>query len=136
MRDKMKRTLTIVALVAVTAFIGCTTTKLVETPPGSGNYKEVAEVDPRLTAGLETATGVNTVTAPFNPWHGLVTIGIGTIAAIGEWNRRRKQAQLDAVVAGVEAKGGEAVKEAIKNIAMTQKIEGELNKTVKRVTGG
>jgi len=123
-------------IVIALVLIGCTTTRLVETPPGSGNYKKVAETDPRVTTGLNTATGVNDVLGPINPWHGLVTLGITTIAGVAEWNRRRKQTQLDTVIAGVEAKGGADVKEAIKNIAMANGVESALNKSVAKVTGG
>lgn len=132
----MKKTLMLMIATMAIIIVGCTTTKLVETPPGSGVFKKVAEVDPRVTTGLNTATGISEVVGPINLWHGIVTIGIGAVAAFAEWNKRRKQAQLDAVVAGVEAKGGTDVKEAIKTAAMASGIEAELNKTVTRITGG
>lgn len=130
----MKKILTILALGIIV--IGCTTTKLAETPPGSGNYKKVVEVDPRLTTGLGTATGVNDVIGPINPWHGLVTLGITTIAGVAEWNRRRKQAQLDAVITGVEKADNAAVKKAINEAALDAKVAVGLNAAVKKVTGG
>jgi len=131
----MKTTLTVL-LATVLMIVGCTTTKLVEDPPGSGKFKQVAETDPRFTTGLQTTEGVAGVFAPINPWHGLVTVLLGAAGGIAEWNRRRKQAQLDAVIAGVEAKGGTDVKTAIQNIAMTKGVEDALNKSVQKVTGG
>lgn len=126
----------IACIMALAALLtACTVTKLVETPPGSGQYKPTAETDPRFTKGLETAEGVAGVFGPINPWHGLVTILFGGAAAIAEWNKRRKQAQLDAVITGVEAADSGAVKKAIYDAAVAAKVEPALNKTVKNLTG-
>lgn len=125
----------ILLLAAAIAIAGCTTTKLVEDPPGSGTFKKVAETDPRFTKGLETTKGVAEVFGPVNPWHGLVTILLGGAAAVAEWNKRRKQAQLDAVITGVENAGNEAVKKEIRAAAMATKVEAQLNDSVKKVTG-
>lgn len=126
----------IILIMCMVGLTACTVTKLVETPPGSGQYKKVAETDPRVTGTLNTIGATNDATSPINPWHGLITIGLGAAAAVAEWNRRRKQAQLDAVVTGVETAGDEATKKAINKVALAQKVEGDLNKTVQRVTGG
>ena len=134
---KALETLAQLIVIAMLSFIvGCTTTKLVETPPGSGQYKKVAETDPRFTTGLQTAEGVARVFGPINPWHGLVTIGLGAAAAIAEWNKRRKQAQLDAVITGVEAADNPAVKKAIYDASVAAKVEPQLSQSVKNVTGG
>ena len=130
----MKNILTVIAVLVLMA--GCATTKLIETPPGSGNYQKVAETDPRVTNALQTGTAVNDATALFNPWHGLVTVLLGAGAGIAEWNRRRKQAQLDAVVGGVEASGSPELKKTIQTIALAKGVEAGLNDTVVRVTGG
>lgn len=135
----MKKTyiMFLVCIVALASLItACTVTKLVETPPGSGQFKPVAETDPRFTKGLETAEGVSGVFGPINPWHGLVTILLGGAAAVAEWNKRRKQAVLDAVITGVESADNVQVKKAINNAAMAAKVEPLLNESVKKVTGG
>ena len=127
----------LVCIVALASLItACTVTRLVETPPGSGQYKKVVDTDPRFKNGLDAANATNDATALINPWHGLVTIGLGAAAAIAEWNRRRKQAVVDAVITGVETAGDEATKKAINKVALAQKVEGDLNKSVQRVTGG
>lgn len=124
-----------VALTLILLIVGCAVTRTIEDPPGSGHLKKVAETDPRFTNALNTAKAVGDATAPVNPWYGLVTVLFGAAAGVAEWNRRRKQAQLDAVIAGVEAKGGTEVKTAIQNVAMANGVEAALNKSVQKVTG-
>ena len=131
----MKRHMYPALLAALVVLIGCTTTKLVETPPGSGTYQKVVEVDPKLKAGLEAASQLNEASKLFNPFSGAVSIVLGTIASLATWNAQRKNSQLDAVISGVEAKGGSEVKAAIKSAAMCKGVEKSLNKSVKAVTG-
>ena len=131
----MKRHLYPALLAALVVLIGCTTTKLVETPPGSGEYKKIAEVDPKLVAALEATGQLNEASKLFNPFSGAVTIALGSISAFATWFAQRKQKQLDATIIGVEAKGGSDVKEAIQAAAMAKGVEKSLNKAVKSVTG-
>lgn len=137
LREAIKSGLTYIAVgLLLTTLYGCTVTRTVEEPPGSGNLKKVAETDPRFTQVTDTIGAVNTATSPINPWHGLVTIGLAAATAIAEWNRRRKQAVIDAVVSGVEVSGSTEAKQAIQKAALAQGVEATLNKTVQRVTGG
>jgi hypothetical protein len=121
--------------VAALILAGCTTTKVVEKPPGSGNFEKVVEVDPRLKAGIDAAKQLNDGSALFNPYSGAIAIVLGATTALAEWRARRKNDLLRATIAGVEAKGGSDVKEAIKNAAMTLGVEASLNKSVKSITG-
>lgn len=132
----MKKPNLILLLLAALVIASCTVTRVVEDPPGSGNVKNVAETDPRVTNTLATVGAVNEATSLVNPWHGLITVLIGAAGGIAEWNRRRKQAQLDAVIAGVESKGSADVKAAIKSVAMSKGVESDLSKSVQKVTGG
>jgi hypothetical protein len=125
-----------IALAIMLVMVGCTVTKLVENPPGSGKYDKVVEVDPKLTSGLEAAKAVNDAAKPFFPFSPVVDIGLGTVAALAAWFAKRKSDQLKATIVGVEAKGGEAVKTAIKEAAMASGVESGLNKVVKSITGG
>lgn len=135
MKKAIKHLVVGLVLTAILLIVGCAVTRVVEDPPGSGQFKKVAETDPRFTKGLETAEGVAGVFGPINPWHGLVTILLGGAAAVAEWNKRRKQAQLDAVITGVENAGSDAVKKEIRSAAMATKIEPLLNESVKKLTG-
>jgi hypothetical protein len=121
--------------VAALILAGCTTTKLVENPPGSGKYDKVVEVDPKLKSALDAAKQLNDGSALFNPYSGAIAIVLGATTALAEWRARRKNDLLRATIAGVEAKGGTDVKEAIKSAAMTTGVEAALNKAVKSVTG-
>lgn len=128
----------IIALVSLVVLIGCTIPVVIENPPGSGNLSTNHVTDPRFTKTVETIGAVNDATAGINPWHGLIAIILGAVSSgAAAWAKiRNTQKQLTTVVAGVEAKGGSDVKEAIQNIAMAKGIEDQLNKTVKKVTGG
>ncbi len=123
------------ALLAILFVIGCTTTKLVETPPGSGNFQKVTEVDPKLTAGLEAAGQLNEASKLFNPFYTPISLGLGAIASFATWFARRRTSQLNAVITGVEAAGGVDVKAAIKSAAMASGVEKSLQEQVKSVTG-
>lgn len=136
MKKAIEHAIVALVLTIVLVVAGCAVTRTIEDPPGSGNFKQVAETDPRFTKGLGTAEGVAGVFGPINPWHGIVTILLGGAAAVAEWNKRRKQAQLDAVIAGVEAADNVQVKKAINVAAMAAKVEPQLNESVKKVTGG
>ena len=122
-------------IATVLVIVGCTTTKLVENPPGSGKFEKVVDVDPKLQAALDAANSINEASKPFNTFSGAVAIGLTTIASFATWFARRKTAQLNATIAGVEAKGGSDVKAAIKSAAMAAGVENSLNKAVKSVTG-
>lgn len=138
---KIKRIITIVALVAATAIIGCTSTKVTETPPGSGNFVTNHIVDPNLTAGLETAKAINDATKPVNPFAGVVEIGLGTIAALAAWFAKRKNDQatqstllLRTVVQGVEQADDTKVKETIEKHATKMGVQGPLGTAVAKIT--
>lgn len=135
MKRALKHIIVAIVMTAVLLIVGCAVTRVIEDPPGSGNLKKVAETDPRFTKGLQTAEGVAGVFGPINPWHGLVTILLGGAAAVADWNRRRKQAVLDAVITGVENAGSDATKKAINAAAMAAKVEPALNEDVKKITG-
>lgn len=129
--------LSLLVLTMAVVLIGCTTTRVSEEPPGSGNYSTNVVLDPRFTNAVGTIGAVNDATQGVNPFHGLVSIALGAVAAGAGWwvkykNTRR---QLETVIAGVEAVGGTAVKAAIREQAVADKIEGSLSKTVKQVTG-
>ncbi len=131
----MKRHLYPALFAALFVLIGCTTTKLIENPPGSGKFEEVAVVDPKLQSALEAANAVNEASKPFNPVSGAVSIALGTIASFAAWFAQRKNAQLRATIIGVEAKGGSDVKAAIRSAAMASGVESSLNKVVASITG-
>lgn len=133
---KMMKKLLLGALLCV-SLAACTTTKVVEEPPGSGNYSTNVVLDPKFTNAVGTIGAVNDATAPINPFHGLISIGLGAVAAGAAWWAKYKNTrrQLETVIAGVESVGGAAVKTAIHNQAVADKIEGSLSKTVKQVTG-
>jgi len=137
----MKNILSILVLSAV--LIGCTSTKVSETPPGSGNYSTNYVVDPRLVTAIETAKAVNDATKPVNPFSGAVEIGLGAVAALAAWFAKRKNDQanqqallLKTVVQGVENAGNAEVKAAIQKHAVNVGVEGKLGDAVSKVNSG
>lgn len=137
-----KKTLFALALAAI-ALIGCTVTRQVENPPGSGNYVPQHVVDPRLTSALETAGAVNSATALVNPYSPVLEIGLGAAAAIATWFAKRKNDQsnqnaalLKTVIQGVENSGSSDVKTAIQTHAVNIGVEGQLGTFVAKVNSG
>jgi len=136
------RTLLSVLFLSV-ALIGCTSTKVTETPPGSGNYATNYVVDPRLVTAIETAKAVNDATAPVNPFSGAVEIGLGAVAALAAWFAKRKNDQanqhallLKTVVQGVENAGNSEVKATIQKHAVNIGVEGDLSSAVAKINSG
>lgn len=128
-----------IVLLAVALIVaGCAVPVVIENPPGSGNLSTNYTTDPRFTNTIGTIGAINDATAGVNPFHSLIAIGLGAIASGAAWWAKYKNTkqQLTSVVAGVEAVASDAVKKSIKSQAIADKIEGDLNKTVKRVTGG
>lgn len=128
----------ILLLAAVLVIAGCTVTRTFEDPPGSGNTKTEHVVDPKLAGGLEAAKAINDASAPFSPFAGLIGIAIGAVGAGATWFAKYKNTrdQLHATIIGVEQKGGEDVKAAIRDAAMAAGVESSLGKVVQKVTGG
>jgi hypothetical protein len=124
--------------------LGCTTAKVSENPPGSGNYKTNYVTDPRVTSTIDTIAAVNDATKAANPFSGVVSIGLATAAALASWIAKRKNdsltnvsGQLQAVVQGIEmAPSNQEVKDAIQSHATRMGVEGELSKTVLKVNSG
>lgn len=123
--------------------VGCTTTKIDETPPGSGVYTTNVVIDPKLETALTTIGAVNEATKPVNPFSGLITIGLAAITAGASWFAKRKNdqllastGQLKAVIQGVEIANATGVKEAIKAQAIVLGAEELLNSTVQKVNNG
>ena len=126
-----------------TLLLGCTTTKITETPPGSGNYSTNVVVDPKLETALATAGAINTATAPVNPFSPLVEIVLGAITVGAGWYAKKKNDDaasktilLKTVVQSVDAIDQQPVKDAIQAHAVKVGVEGELSKFVKQVGSG
>lgn len=137
----MKFILSVMAAALLVA--GCTTARVTESPPGSGNYSTNYVVDPRLEAGLVTAGAVNAATAPVNPFSPLVEIGLGAVAAAATWFAKRKNDQatqanslLKVVVQGVENSDNADAKKAIQAHAVNVGAEGALNSAVAKINSG
>lgn len=127
----------------VAIIVGCTTTEVKETAPGSGVYSTNVVVDPKFETALTTVKAVNTATAPLNPFSPLVEITLGAIAAGATWFAKRKNDQnaqnallLKTVIQGVENAATPAVKQAIQDHASRIGVEGELGTTVQQVNSG
>lgn len=136
------RKLILISVLAI-CFAGCTTTKVTETPPGSGNFQTNSAVDPKFTSTLETIGAINEASKPVNPFSGLVSIGLATAAAIATWVAKRKNDQnaqtsqlLKVVVQGVEQADNAEVKSTIQNHAVNIGVEGKLNDTVSKINKG
>lgn len=122
---------------------GCTTTKVTEAPPGSGNYSTNVVVDPKLTGALETVKAVNDATAAVNPYATPINLGLGLVGAIAAWVAKRKNDKLNSsnallkvVVQGVDQANNPIVKEAIAKHATMVGVEGELSQVVNKVDKG
>jgi len=129
-------------LVAALFIIAGCTTAGVETPPGSGQYQTNTIVNPKITAGIETALAANAATAPVNPYAPLIQGGLVALSSVlgvfATWaNNRRKEnsTALKTVVAGVEQGGDQNTKKAIYTIATANGsqplIESVVNPTAK-----
>ena len=137
----MKTILTLAT--AALLLVGCTTTKVDETPPGSGHYTTNTIVSPKLEAVLTTAGAVNTATAPVNPFSPLITIGLAAITAGASWFAKYKNDKanssallLRTVVQGVENSGSAEAKKAIETHAINLGVEGDLGQTVRHINSG
>ena len=140
----MKKTKIIATILVIAAIIvGCTTTKVTETPPGSGIYSTNVVVDPKLTTALETIGAINTATTPVNPVSAPITITLAAISAIAAWVAKRKNdalsntaSQLKAVIQGVESSPGTETKAAVQKQATILGVESDLYSTVQKVING
>lgn len=139
----MKKLL-IPVLFLVLVITACTTAKVTPADPATGtpavtNYV----VDPRLTSALDTAKGVVAVTAPVNPYAGLLDLGLGTVAAVATWFAKKKNDKANAstllaktIVQAIDQQDSDTVKAAIQTHAARVGVEGELNTFVKQVGAG
>lgn len=135
-----KYLITSVALIAVVT--ACTTAKVTPANPATGtpattNYV----VDPRFTQVIDTAKGVVAVTAPVNPYAGLIDLGLGSAAAIAAWFAARKNTQAaqsallaKTVIQGVENSGSADAKAAIEKHATAMGVQGALSDLVYTIT--
>ena len=120
----------------------CTTAKVTPANPTTGapastNYV----VNPKLTSTLDTVGSVVDVTAPVDPYAGLIKLGLGAIAAGATWFAARKNSQAaqsalltKTVIQGVEASGNADVKAAIEKHATLVGVQGALSDAVYTVT--
>lgn len=140
----MKKTKVILALATVAIILAaCTTTKVSENPPGSGNYSTNVIVDPRLSGTIDTIKAVNDATAGVNPWNVPINLGLGLVASIAAWVAKKKNDDLankalllKTLIQSVDAQDNQGVKDAIQNHATKIGVEGELNQVVKQVGSG
>jgi len=135
--------MTLALALAATVVVGCTTTEVRETPPGSGVYSTNVVVDPKLTTALETIGAINTATEPVNPASAPITITLAAISAIAAWVAKRKNDalnntsnQLKAVIQGVEAVPSVDVKAAIQKQATVLGVESDLYSRVQKTING
>jgi len=96
---------TLIALI-VTA---CTVPQVVSNPDGTTSTNQV--VDPKLTNSLSVAQGVNTATAPLNPFSGLIDLGLGLTTAVASFIAAKKNSD-----AAKQKKAADALAEAIVNL--------------------
>jgi hypothetical protein len=143
MKNRNKLTLIVSTLALAGILIGCTTTKVTEEPPGSGQFSTNHVVDPKLTTGLQTVGAVNEATRAVNPFAPLVDIGLAAALAIAAFVAKRKNDQasqakllLKTVIQGVETADNQEVKAVIEKHAVNVGVEGKLSGAVARVNAG
>jgi len=144
----MKKNKFILPIILLVTVIGCTTQKITPTKPATPTAPATPAitnfiVDPRLESALGTIGEINKVSAPVNPFSGLVDIGLGAAALIAAWVAKRKNdanAQnallLKTVVQAVDGLDQQPVKDAIQAHAARVGVEGQLNQVVKSVGSG
>lgn len=115
----------------------------VSNPDGTASTNLV--VDPRITQGIETGKAIVALTAPVNPYAGIMTTVLGvasTIAvawgSIATFFMRRRGQVLSAVVRGVEASGtgGSAVKESIEKVSEKAGLARQVDIAVQKIVNG
>lgn len=131
----------VISLIIAVLLIGCTVPEVVSQPDGTAVTNQVPS--PQLTDTLTTIGAINDVSAPVNPYAGLIKILIGVVstgaaawASIMTWYNNRNKKLLKVVVQGVEQSKSAEAKSAIEAHSANAGVKLELDSAVQEIVTG